>query len=59
MTDHPRFQTMRSRPEDRHRDYHGGQFVEFVFRVVDRWLHARPSGAVFAPAVNQQLTVRT
>jgi hypothetical protein len=52
MTDHPRFQVARSRPEDCHRQHHGAALVEWVFRAADWWLKCR--GAEFLRPAKQR-----
>ena len=44
MTDYPRFEPVSCRPEEAHRRYHGGCFVDLVFGVVDYRALRRPTG---------------
>jgi hypothetical protein len=37
MTDHPRFEPIRSTPDQAHLSYHGGRLVSSVMRLVDWW----------------------
>ncbi len=37
MTDHPRFEPIRSVPDLAHLDYNGGRLVDSVLRLADWW----------------------
>jgi hypothetical protein len=37
MTDHPRFEPVRSVPDQAHLGYHGGRLVGSVLRLADWW----------------------
>ena len=39
MTDHPRFQSIESKSDDRHHHYHGAPAVDFVLCLADWWLN--------------------
>jgi hypothetical protein len=43
MTDHPRFEPIRSAPDRAHDSYHGGRLVSSVLRLVDWWRATRKS----------------
>ena len=49
MTDHPRFQVARSRPEDCHRQHHGASLVEWSFRAADWWLERQATSTTGRP----------
>jgi hypothetical protein len=57
MTDHPRFELVRSSPDQAHLSYHGGRLVDSLLRLVDQWRtrrKLRPTGECHE---NQMLTV--
>jgi hypothetical protein len=43
MTDHPRFEPVRSAPDQAHLDYNGGRLVDAILRLVECWLALRES----------------
>jgi hypothetical protein len=43
MTDHPRFEPIRSAPDQAHLDYNGGRLVDAMLRLVECWLALRES----------------
>jgi hypothetical protein len=43
MTDHPRFEPIRSAPDLAHLDYNGGRLVDAMLRLVECWLALRES----------------
>jgi hypothetical protein len=41
MRDEARFKPIVGKPDDLHRQFHGGPAVDLAFRVVDRWIEWR------------------
>ena len=42
MTDYPRFECINESSDTAHQRYHGGLWVDLVFRLVDRWRGQNP-----------------
>lgn len=45
MTDYPRFECINESSDIAHQRYHGAPWVDFVFRLVDRWRGTSPRAA--------------
>ena len=53
MTDHPRFEPVKGPPDTAYRHYGGGELVDVVLRLVDRWRGSAGAAAVrTAPALD-------
>jgi hypothetical protein len=53
MTDHPRYEPVKSPPDTAHRHYGGAKLVDLVLRLVDRWRESAGAAAVrAAPALD-------
>ena len=46
MTDHPRFQSLRSHPDREHRRHHGAAQVDLVFMLADWWCNRTQRAAL-------------
>ena len=55
MTDHPRFEAPKFAPDEAHRQYHGGRFVELALRASDHWRARRIPESIDALAARAMM----